>query len=1163
MAEAYNWAKMSSKASNLPDNQSMTSVDVARLKGLYKSLWMACLGDEGGFEHFFQETLQEKKLDPNTLQPLKDDAGREIKIKVNGKAFMDRLKTEYEARNNGKKLDGKTFHDRVAAYDPKKVNFECKDTGVIDYQMLRAMKMIATQYNHVGISNQDTHIAAGFLMGLGYHLQQGCGQGKSSAVATSSFMVRGEVGAAQKQVFITSSTPELASQSFGDMAAYFDDLGIGAQDATGKSQERVFLMTESGPKVAVRRADGKMLSKNDIFAENGETHKQKNSFDETASCETEAARFVVEDGKVRVAKRNKVITQQETVEVEVPPKSEDEKPQKETKTVTRERLGWEDGSKTFEELNPQQRKQALQAIYGDKENVIISDNATIVKDNMKGAIPPMAEGERHAIMDEGDYVKNDQFHYIQQKGEAYSFIENQMRTSARKTARKVIEALDLANNPDLVEKDVKTQFAQFSDAGIEAVRGFCAAKKIKLTNEMMNFIEEALVVETVFVPKVDYVVEGGKVISQEKASGTAMELPEGIAQALAIKHGLNPPTEHKVYNIQTIMGAYDKIFGPDGQTRASGTHEAETKEGAVNVANLKVAAEPNMDAIEEAKQKGEYGKAINAYFQNTRYRSMLTDQKQVDAAIMDETEAILDAGRPVLIGCVASDDVEVMKDQLRGRYKGKKPQSQESSIVEKWGEGDKAVTVITYTAETSKRYEADYKTLDAKEFEAKYGIKKTDAPKTFDKFVKKQGGKANTIILGTSIIGRGANISIEDDEKIPNNMNDKGGLHVITRGLHPSSVRQMVQFINRSMRGSQNGSSHEFFSYEEIMSVKPQIEAELEESRREIDLINGKRKTTKKDHIRLGQLQDRVREYEKAKGIIDSVITTKTYPAGAKGIVDMLGDDDTTIKVDNDGILIPKRDENGKVIETQAAAVGETLYRGFYAVADERNWDLSEKARAVESTVQNVLESLTKHIAEKIQGNIQVKAQIAKDIIPEFMGRALQVQYKANGHTREEITSQCIREISLIGLICQGKAEAIAKGDKKFDETAYVDDLIKKGYVSQETASRVFTISKSEAKRMRKENTSEVSNAVDQVITATIEHLTSEQLRAAYAEINGPVLDENGNKVYKHIKPSDLLKAIQNGGLTYDQVIKTIGNVQKAMKGIEAQKGVSVEKGNQ
>ena len=1105
---------MCTKGEGFPDNQSMTPEAIDRLKNLYKSIWTATLGSDSGFDIFFKECLESSKS---------IEAGVDVKVggePVDGDIFKKKLNSEFE-RIKGKKLDSKEFASQVAAYS----------SG--DKEIDNAMRMISAQYSRTEKINSDTHMAAGFLMGIGYHLQQGCGQGKSSAVATSTLMVRGGANEADKQMIVTSSTPELAAQSFGDMAGYFDDLGIGGQ--TGKDgqflagAERVFLMTKNGPEVAVRLPNGKMLTQNDkdyekaVAAGKLGEYKREDGFDKTQSCEREQVCFVVRDGKISVANR-----------VQGPGSN---------------RLGWEQDSKKFSDLSEQEQHLALQGIYGDKNNVIIADNAQIVQDDMRGVVPSGVD--RHAIRDEGDYVKNDQFHYLQQLGEEYK--DQGRRNDCRKSARAVINEIKLSENESLYEHNLQTQFTQFTNDGIARVREVWARLNPDqpLTNEMMNFIEEALVVETVFVKGTDYVVEGNRIISQAKASGTEIELPQGISQALAIKENdiagrnvVEVPTEKKVLNIQTISGTYDRICS--GVTDASGTHDKDTMQTAVVVANRQVAGSRNEAAIAEAATDT---KRVDAIFQNTRYRTVMKDQKNVDEAILAETEAVLQSGRPVLIGCVTSDDVEVMKDQIRGKESDKQQESSAFEIID-------GRRVITYTAETSKRYETDLQAIkdgkvSADVIKQKYGVT-GDLPKSFDDYVKKNGGKKDTIVLGTSIIGRGANIKIED--KYPDGMskeakknyvlmNEIGGLHVITRGLHPSSVRQMVQFINRSMRGEQKGSSHEFFSVEEIKNARPQIAAAIKDLEAQIDVLTNKGSALgDKDRQELERLQDLHVEFDSALKVIESSQLGATFSGGAKGVVELLDNNNqNTIQVDNDG---------NPVQSTNKANEGEVMYRCFYAVADERNKYLSIKAHTVEEMVTSTLNTLQVAVAQLDCADILKKKDIAKDMIPEFMGRALQVQYKANGHTAEEITQQCKDEISLLGDLYITKMTEAAASEQyeagkpfAFDEQACVASLTQNGR-RKNAADRIFVLSEEESKDMRETNKSQSDRATELVeVHAEVSKLSKEELKEAYAELQG--LENTGNI---QVSKDQLFSTIVRSGITLSQLKETIKNMNGKQK---------------
>ena len=1206
MAEAYNWAKMSTRVQGFNDNKTLTDTELAGLKNLYKSIWTACLGSDDIKQKLIDDNKLEEANKIVTFDEFYQATLNAPPSKVNGDSFMKKLKEQFAIRCPGEKFTGATFKTKINDFLKEQANLgDNNPNKIVDRKIGLAMRMVASQYNRTGnnidqMHSSDTHIAAGYLMGIGKHLQQGCGQGKSSAVATATLMNRGVEGA-QKQMFVTSSTAALAAQSFKDIAAYFDDLGIGQHkviDGKVQGTERVFLMTADGPRVAVRNQNGHMLTQNndptekyynrkdgkleiakrDKNTESGweegsipyedltpEEKKEafnlagndyQKGFDENASSKTEIAHFKI-DGN------GKVVGLAERVVGKEPPNN----------------LEWEQGEniKPFDKLNDTQKKEALQIIYGEKENIIIADNATVVQDNMKGVIPDLGKDEggqpqRHVIMDEGDFVKNDQYQYLQQTGDEYSFAEQEHRNTCRISARKIVESI--AKDKSLYDCNIQTQFVQLNSAGIQAVVDKCKEAKIELTNEMMFFIEEALIAEVVYLPNVDYVVENGKVISQHRASGAQIDLPEGVAQALAVKAGVEIPSEKRVFNIQTITGAYSDLFGRQ-QTRASGTHEAETLSDAVVVANRKVAGKPDPTKVQTAQRYGQ-DKVVSALMQNTRYRTMLDDNDQVDRAILAETKIILNDGRPVLIGCVTSEDVAKMKEQLRGQYPpepGKKPGP--SGTVEKWG--DK--TVITYTAESAAQYEEDLANLTDEQFQQKYHLKtpKKDAPATLDEYVKKFGGKKNTIVLGTSIVGRGANIKINDE------MNEKGGLHVITRGLHPSSVRQMIQFINRSMRGSDNGSSHEYFSVKDLENARPQIEARKKEV---LELIDKDKKLPQLTPEKRKELEIELAELDGALGLIEKGKSKKAAKTQkkvnrenyrAKDILAMLQDDGCTVRVDNDGNQIDKDgnvvrvgvDSEGKAVSTVNGQViegdvnaAEAAYRGFYGVGDARNSALANKARGIEIAVSQSIDKLKEHIS-KMPCKVESKRfDIALTVVPEFVGRALQLQNRVNGNTSEAVAEACKDQVTFLYAMYTTKANQIAQGNE-FNEKDYLDKVRASSSRFKEAAESIFHLSEIEAAEFRANNREhgeglavKLAGGEEEATKIVVQKLSKEELKEAYALINGV---EQGTSIADlEIDTKSLIEAIKNNKVSFSKVLETVRKIQAA-QALQAEQNKTAE----
>ncbi len=757
MANAFNFAKFCKEQERGRLGES--------LKSVYKTLYVEMIHKdsrsgkskeeiENDFEKFYEESL-------NSGKEINGDSFH-LKIEetlFNDKEFILNSFTEEDRKelrtklNEDRKKDGKEpiseeeFSKEVYK-EAKKKRIKVLSSSLLETSAsvglsekeLAVYKMALAQSKDMGFLPWDTGLAAGMTIAKGNNLQQGCGQGKTNGMAFGVYAER----MAGKQVSLTSSTADLAKQSYEESVNFYKQLGVA---------DKMFLLTLEGPKV---KKDGKLV---DV-------------------C------FKIENGNVEI----------------VP----------------------EGQGQTLGQLTKEQKSLAMQLIYGDKESIIVSDNATMAQHFMDGYIPTMGEDDRVALMDEADYVKLDQFHQMQDLGEEYGEQQQAIRENLRVQAREIIK--EIIKDKDNFNKEMQHQAADFTSVGTTKVK----AKIDELYNNgkhfdrelLFRFCKEALVVETVFVNNVDYSVgSNGEITSTERASGTEIELPQGIQQALEVKireenSQAKYTPERIVKNLTTIRGAMDNIFGHN-QRLVSGTI-GKSAVGYVEVLNRTVAKEAPDNAAYDNKRQ-------------TAYLGAEGYQEKAETLLKSSMKGALESERPVLIGCVSSQDIQELEKTLAIKDdQGKSEASDLSSPVRRnmTVDGKTGVTVIVDTAESNKRYLKDRETLSDEKFKEIYGVSIEQAPKKFDDYIKHFSGKSNTLILGTSIVGRGANIKLNKGQKI----NDKGGLHVIAWKLHPSSVRQMIQMMNRAGRGDENGSSL-------IISTKDDLDYLPEGERPKVDAV--------------------------------------------------------------------------------------------------------------------------------------------------------------------------------------------------------------------------------------------------------------------------------------------------------------------------------------
>ena len=489
--------------------------------------------------------------------------------------------------------------------------------------------------------------------------------------------------------------------------------------------------------------------------------------------------------------------------------------------VERETISFE--GKTEEEI-----RKLLEEAYS-KYQIITSDNATLMQHAMQGYLPKPEKGKtRELLADEADFVLLDSYRPLQQT-KKMTEDEKKQSIEQRKVAYEILHSL---NQDGLYIVDDTNQYVDFTDKGREQVIAkinevFGNEPNID-KNKIFDYVYDALVVETVYKENRDYQIldEGRMIVSEDRASGVEIDLPQGVKQALEIKLqndgryvGEISEEERAIdtINVQTFFNEYfngRKHF-------VSGTLGVESEEIAEEIAvNFGVSKEE--EDIYEIPPKGK-GQRID------QGRKMFKGQDEKRKAIIDNALKEIEAGRPVLIGTISEEEIKALRAELESR-----------------GLGDKMPTVLEYTAASEKIFQEDKENLTDEEFEKKYGVTKleeieitekelklddekfkekfgieksqakigdkikVDRYKKYSDLIKNEAGKKNTITFGTSIIGRGTTIKTKDE------IDGKGGIHVIIDGLHETSSRNQEQYKARTARGTNAGSTIEFFSLEDI-----------------------------------------------------------------------------------------------------------------------------------------------------------------------------------------------------------------------------------------------------------------------------------------------------------------------------------------------------------
>ena len=445
----------------------------------------------------------------------------------------------------------------------------------------------------------------------------------------------------------------------------------------------------------------------------------------------------------------------------------------------------------FEGKSEEEIKALLAEAY--KSPLVSSDNATLMQHAMKGYLPKPEPGiDRELLADEADFVLLDSYRPLQQTGEL-SNEEQKKIVEQRRIANQILK--DLIAIEGLYDIDEVNQYVDFTNFGrekvVEAINERFGSDDSIDKNKIFDYVYDALVVETVYRENRDYQIlnDGKTIVSEDRASGVSIDLPEGVKQALEIKlqsegkYVGEISEERRVLDTLNAQSFFNEFF--NGKKHfISGTLGIDSEEITEELEENFNVSKREGDIYEIPPQK--------ARRRDDQGKTIFSNQEDKRRAIIDNAIKEIEAGRPVLIGTVSEEEIKALREELESR-----------------GLGDKSPRILEYTAASEEIFKEDKKNLTQQQFSNKYGVSKEQYNQYAD-LIKAESGKENVITLGTSIIGRGTTIKTSDE------INSQGGIHVILDGLHETSSRNQEQYKARTARGANAGSTKEFFSIQDI-----------------------------------------------------------------------------------------------------------------------------------------------------------------------------------------------------------------------------------------------------------------------------------------------------------------------------------------------------------
>ncbi len=296
------------------------------------------------------------------------------------------------------------------------------------------------------------------------------------------------------------------------------------------------------------------------------------------------------------------------------------------------------------------------------------------------------------------------------------------------------------------EIDLKRKSVTLTEEGIDRVESLVGISDGESLyddryEEYTHYLEQALKADVIFKKDRDYIVRDGEVIIIDEFTGRQMigrRFSEGLHQAIEAKENVRVQREtvtEATITFQNYFRIYDKLSG------MTGTAETEAEE-LYTIYGLEVVVIPtNRPMVREDRS-------------DVVYRSELGKFN----SIVDEIKAMIELGRPVLVGTTSIEKSELLSELLR--RKG-----------------------VVHNVLNAKQHEREAEIIA-------------------------RAGERGAVTIATNMAGRGTNIQLGDG------VAEAGGLHIIGTERHESR-RIDNQLRGRAGRQGDPGSSQFFLSLED------------------------------------------------------------------------------------------------------------------------------------------------------------------------------------------------------------------------------------------------------------------------------------------------------------------------------------------------------------
>ena len=347
--------------------------------------------------------------------------------------------------------------------------------------------------------------------------------------------------------------------------------------------------------------------------------------------------------------------------------------------------------------------------------------------------------------------------YMQEQGKQMKKIDQELFfviDEKNNTIELTAKGIDLVSGSDdkdfFILPDIGSEIANLQKENLEKEH-FLEKKDVlirdySIKSERIHSVNQLLKAYTLFEKEVEYVILEGKVKIVDEQTGRIMEgrrYSDGLHQAIEAKENVQVEAATQTYatiTLQNYFRMYHKLAG------MTGTAETEAKEF-WDIYKLDVVVIPTNRNVVRNDQN-------DLVFKTAREKY---------AAVIEETEKLVAAGRPVLVGTTTVEISELLSRMLK------------------------------------------MKGVNHQVLNAKYHQKEAE--------IVAEAGKAGAVTIATNMAGRGTDIKLGEGVK------DAGGLAIIGTERHDSR-RVDRQLRGRSGRQGDPGSSQFFVSLEDDLMRK-------------------------------------------------------------------------------------------------------------------------------------------------------------------------------------------------------------------------------------------------------------------------------------------------------------------------------------------------------